>query len=111
MNRSILCAALLSTAVAMPPVSWAQASSPPGPRPSGAAAAGPASDPLEAQARVPALTVRSSLKDYRPYRDAEVGPWRQRNDTVGRTDARLPREPDGLEGAKPSQGAHTGHGH
>lgn len=116
MNQSILCGVLLSAAVAMPPVSGAQASSPPGPGPSGAAATGPASDPLEAQARLPALTVRSSLSDYRPYREAEVGHWRQLNDTVRnvggwRAYARLSQEPDGVEGAKPTPSGHAGHGH
>lgn len=138
MNRSILCGALLSAVVSMPPVSRAQAPSPPPLRQSETASCGPASDPLDAPARVPALTMRSSLRDYRPYKDAEVGPWRQLNDAVRdvggwKTYARLSQEPDGMEVAKPPQrspvsgpgqpdapqapaqtpasGAHAGHGH
>lgn len=115
MNRSILCGALLSAAVAMPPASWAQASAHAGLRPSDSASSGPASDPLEARALVPALTVRSSLSGYRPFKDAEVGPWRQLNDTVRdvggwRAYARLSQEPDGVEGAKPPPSGHAGHG-
>lgn len=145
MNRSILCGALLGAAV-FTPLSWAQTPPPPvasaawpgAPRPAETARFGPASDPLNAQVPVPALNARSSLSDYRPYKDAEVGPWRQVNDRVRdvggwKAYARLSQEPDVPEGAKPPQsapasspaqtgtpqapvqkpvpGGHAGHGH
>lgn len=116
MNRFFLCGALLSAA-AVTPISWAQtpvpaaalAALPSAARPGEAAPFGQPFDPLNALAPVPALSARSSLRDYRPYMDAEVGPWRQLNDTVRqvggwKTYARLSQQPDGAEDAQPVQG-------
>ena len=65
------------------------------------------SDPLDAQATVPAFAYRSALTDYRRIGDEAPVPWREANDTVGRIGgwrayAREASAPEAPESAAPA---------
>lgn len=65
----------------------------------GAPARAPRADPLDAQARVPAVTYRSPLASYRRLGDDKPVPWKEANDTVTRiggwrTYTRQAQQPD-----------------
>ncbi|GAB4113977.1 MAG: hypothetical protein Fur0014_16690 [Rubrivivax sp.] len=68
-------------------------------------------DPLDPEARVPAVVHRSALAGYRPLDDRRV-PWREANETVNRiggwrTYLRQAQQPEPPASAP---GAHGGHG-
>ncbi|MBK9135956.1 MAG: hypothetical protein IPM15_16860 [Betaproteobacteria bacterium] len=74
--------------------------------PGGAARA----DPLDAQARVPALTYRSPLDGYRRLGDDKPVSWQQANETVNRIGgwrayARQAQQPEAAASAPPGRGA------
>lgn len=65
-----------------------------------AAAHGERRDPLDPQARVPAVTYRSPFASYRRLGDDKSIPWREANETVNRVGgwrayAREAQQPDG----------------
>lgn len=39
-------------------------------------------DPSDAQAAVPTVQYRSAFSEYQPYRDPEIGKWREANDQM-----------------------------
>ncbi|MDO8772210.1 MAG: hypothetical protein Q7K57_26615 [Burkholderiaceae bacterium] len=56
-------------------------------------------NPADAQAIVPPLIYLSTLQNYRPFTDQEVGSWKELNDTTARVGgwrvyAKQAREPD-----------------
>ncbi len=63
----IICAALLSAAVALPSL---------------ASEIPPVPDPTDAGASVPTLTVPSATESYKPFEDKPVGAWRELNSAV-----------------------------
>ncbi len=70
-------------------------------------------DPLDAQARVPAVTYQSPLAGYRPLGDDQRQSWKDANATVTRiggwrTYAREAQQPDPPASA-PAQGGHKMH--
>ena len=65
------------------------------------------SNPVDAQAIVPPLIYLSTLQNYRPFIDQEVGAWRELNDTTARVGgwrvyAKQAREPDSTD-IKPAE--------
>lgn len=105
--RSLAAMALLVAA------STAQAQSAPAPAPASASA--PRADPLDAQARVPAVAHRSALATYRRLGEDKPVPWKEANDTVTRiggwrTYTREAQQPDPPASA-PAQGGHHQHHH
>jgi len=74
----------------------------------------PRADPLDAQARVPAVTHRSALANYRRLGEDKPVPWKEANETVTRiggwrTYTREAQQPDPPASA-PAQGGHHQHG-
>lgn len=101
--RSLAATALLVAA------STAQAQSASAPAPASA----PRADPLDAQARVPAVTHRSALATYRRLGEDKPVPWKEANDTVTRiggwrTYTREAQQPD-PQASAPAQGGHHHH--
>lgn len=68
-------------------------------------------DPLDPQARVPAVTHRSALAGYRPLDDRRV-PWKEANETVNRIGGwrAYTREAQQPEAPASAAAGHTGHG-
>lgn len=59
-------------------------------------------NPLDAQAIVPPVIYLSTLQNYRPFTDQEVGSWKELNDTTARVGgwrvyAKQAREPDTID--------------
>lgn len=79
LTRTGVAAALASLlCTALPTAAQERAPAAPG------AAAAPRANPGDARAQVPGVTYRSAFQGYRQHADAEVGPWVEANDKVGR---------------------------
>ena len=85
------------------------------------AQSGSTTDPLDPNARVPAVDYRSPLSTYRPVRDPSVANWKETNEQVGRLGGHVGHTGAGQGSGKPAatpgkdaprgqQPAATGHG-
>lgn len=80
-------------------------------------------DPVDAQARAPAVQYRSAFADYQTYREPEIEKWREVNDQVrdlgghkgqaakaaGPAETKPSAKPEGAPAPKPPADGHAGH--
>jgi hypothetical protein len=79
-------------------------------------------DPIDPQARAPAVEYRSAFESYQPYRDSPVANWRESNEEVraigghaghsakpGGTSSPAAKPEATTPAKKPKSGGHGGH--